>query len=399
MCFNKERMWTSKLLGVSAFLALWYFWVVTDVSSVWGPQCVRMISFGEDGAMDDDDGDDPNNNSSLPSLIEIESSVYFCSVMRGALPFWTSIMVSILLPMMLFKPVDGDGDLDERSKEDDVQVSEATLERPWWHLPSRSMMNKISGLLFVPGLFMGLMLADTKDFVVSDTDFAIISSPGILFRYYAFGIAIGSTVQKQWWLAVSALVLMGTGLFKNMMSTRRVLGVLPFVLFWGMYFASSSRGPATAGEFSLWSRESSLTVLLALNAIYVVHDLTSNRLRTWFKSFVGFYTFFWVWPSLHRGGVVYEDLPPLEGSEDPLTLAKGFLDEEAKIETGFQLLRLCCYKIQPRTFWISMWHGWFYLTCMTIDPLLLHALLSSQLDDLRRDLLLAIALAFSMLLR
>jgi len=118
------------------------------------------------------------------------------------------------------------------------------------------------------------------------------------------------------------------------------------------------------------------------------------------------YSFGFVWPTLERArvniGIELGDLPPLPNLDSPLVLyskLEAILDSASPLG-GFALLDSVCRRIQPGTFWTSMLHGWTFLILMTIDPLLLHALLSTDPGSNReRDVILVCLLSVSMFVR
>jgi len=116
------------------------------------------------------------------------------------------------------------------------------------------------------------------------------------------------------------------------------------------------------------------------------------------------YTFSWVYPTLRlaaaRGHLEQKDLPALPAADDPAgVFARSSTDIASGCPRG--LLFTLTWTAQRALTLTSFIHGWVFLFCMTIDPLLLHALLDDTKKgaDPVQGLLLVGALTLSLLCR
>jgi hypothetical protein len=119
------------------------------------------------------------------------------------------------------------------------------------------------------------------------------------------------------------------------------------------------------------------------------------------------YTFWWVFPTLNtaiaRGSLDAADLPRLPRLDSPALLFDKYLSQPASRKMGtLRLLLTLTYSIQPSVFMASLLHGWLFLLCMFLDPLLLQRLLQHSATDpgsVWYSLFLVTVLTLSMLVR
>jgi ATP-binding cassette subfamily C (CFTR/MRP) protein 1 len=113
---------------------------------------------------------------------------------------------------------------------------------------------------------------------------------------------------------------------------------------------------------------------------------------------IQYYTFYWIYPTIKKQHVDVQDLPPLPTQQHPKHVHVLF--ENMLPNTGMKLLDTLIRRIQPGRFWFTMLHGFTFLVCMTMDPLLIHWLLSSSPSSSKlHDIGLVIILFISMLIR
>mmetsp|Transcript_64082 Transcript_64082/g.171487 ORF Transcript_64082/g.171487 Transcript_64082/m.171487 type:complete len:1412 (-) Transcript_64082:386-4621(-) len=124
------------------------------------------------------------------------------------------------------------------------------------------------------------------------------------------------------------------------------------------------------------------------------------------------YTFWWVYYAIRnanqRGQMLDEDFARLPGSDDANVLAEKFSNFWYRTRhkgTASAMVRGLFVHMQWKVVLYSLSHGWLFLICMSIDPLILNSLLkattSSQGTDaeLQKNLVLVLVLSLLMLVR
>ena len=129
--------------------------------------------------------------------------------------------------------------------------------------------------------------------------------------------------------------------------------------------------------------------------------------------FLAQYTFWWVTPVLNRanskGRLDPGDTPPLPASDDPKRLFRALRAIIAERRergspplSGTAMLATVLFRIQPWVFTRCMVHGWVFLGCMFLDPIILRQLLSSSSsseNQLETNIFLVALLSVSMVVR
>ncbi|KAH9256338.1 hypothetical protein BASA81_005559 [Batrachochytrium salamandrivorans] len=207
------------------------------------------------------------------------------------------------------------------------------------------------------------------------TNVVVLALPSLLSLEFVLGslLVVGDGGDE--WIMWTGLVL---GVFALGHWDRVCLGLLALSIPWSLRishrFAHDDNGLLEL-------------VLLGASLVHVYSNPAVHAITAWLGDF---YCFFWVWPS-------FQNLQLL--LNQPANAIPKLCNPLAN---GFRLTYLVLVRHQPKAFAISMAHGWLYLTLMSfVDPIAMHLLLSSQpgVTTLRRDLILALVLTGSMLVR